>query len=344
MRQKKAKRQKGSDRSGITRLPLTEGTIPLNGHGGRDWTSLSNRELVAYARNFINRNAIRSISDFQIKDPGLESVLRKRGLLRRVLNKATTKIFNEKRSPGFFSNMDDGEMLEYATRLVRTKGLESKKELQREDNGLYQALCKRGLLEKLELGDKHTRWRDLNDDELVAFAQKSIEKKGISGRKEMYRKDGRLYDVLRRRGLLEQVRFKIRRMSWKSMNDGEIIAYSKEYLDANPGTGRGDLFRSNPSHYEALRRRNLLGEVGFDEKRICWREMSDKEILSLARKLVSERSIRRKVELKKADHRLYDTLCRRNLITTVFREVEKREETRAVQQVVNALKEFGDAP
>jgi hypothetical protein len=68
--------------------------------------------------------------------------------------------------------------------------------------------------------------------------------------------------------------------------------------------------------------------------------MSDKEIVAYAKKVVEEKGIRSRSGLANEDSGLYSVLWKRNLLDRVFALIELADEKDAVQQVVNALREF----
>src|SRR5512137_2612745 len=82
-------------------------------------------------------------------------------------------------------------------------GITGRRALQDSDSGLYDALRRRGLLDKVGLGKNAGRnWAGMEEDELLAFAKGVIADREIRGKDELKRLDSGLYDALRHRGLL----------------------------------------------------------------------------------------------------------------------------------------------
>ena len=111
-------------------------------------------------------------SEVQKKEPGLYNVLRRRGLLDKVCSNG--KVRNWKR-------MDDKGLVERAKRIIKEKGIKSRRELQMADPALERALGIRRLTDQVGLPKpKLINWSRMSDDQIVAHAQKVIEKTGAT--------------------------------------------------------------------------------------------------------------------------------------------------------------------
>jgi len=126
-----------------------------------------------------------------------------------------------------------------------------------------------------------------------------------------------LYRILSRRGLLEEIVFEEKHRSWKDMSNDEIVGYAKKVMEEKRITGRKDLKKADPGLYLVLRERVLLDEVGFQDKQRSWKSVSNEEIVELAKKVMEEKRITGRKDLKKADHGLYNILIRRGLVKEI---------------------------
>ena len=105
------------------------------------------------------------------------------------------------------------------------------------------------------------------------------------------------------------------RMSWSRMKDAEVVEFAIQRISEKGILGRNEFQKACRKHYEVLRTRGLLEEIGLDESRKgTWRLMSDKEVLALARKQVGEGRITRKIDFKKHHPKIYKAVCQRRLM------------------------------
>ena len=96
----------------------------------------------------------------------------------------------------------DEEVLAHARRFIEEKGMRSGYGLQKADPGLYAVLSRRGLLEQVAEKKEQRKWGTNN--EVLAYARKFVEERGIRSRKELEKADEGLYTVLRKRRLLDR--------------------------------------------------------------------------------------------------------------------------------------------
>lgn len=108
----------------------------------RDWASMEDGAVVSDNQRFIDENKIRNKRALQDADIGRYNILYSRGLLPEVKFPKARRCWAAK---------SDAQLLEDADRLISEKMLGSKTALMGADLGLYLALQKRGLLEKVAL-------------------------------------------------------------------------------------------------------------------------------------------------------------------------------------------------
>ncbi len=311
--------------------PLAEGLqveVPTDSRGRRLWSKLTDEQVVDHAKKVMKKDGLNGKKELATNYSGLYLVLRKRELLDEVGFEEKIK----KSRP--WKDMSDDEIVEYAKKFMGEKGISGREELQKTDVGLYFILRRRKLVEEIGFETKIRKrrsWKDMSDDEIVGYAKRVMEKKGIAGKKDLSTADGGLYAVLRKRGLLEDVGFKkkIKKgRSWISMNNDKIVEFARRVMNEKKISGRGELEKADLGLYNILRKRGLLDEVGFEEKIRFWKDVSDEEIIELTKKVILEKGISRRHELEKADRGLYNILKKRGLLEDVGFD-EKRGELRS---------------
>jgi hypothetical protein len=171
---------------------------------------------------------------------------------------------DRKRPRGFLDNMSDIELAGYTEWVMSMLGISTKTELWEADAYLYQTVLRRKLAGEVEFqGVRKARrnWVQMNNEELVAFAKKYIQEKGIRSKGELNRADGGLGDVLRRRNLLDRIEFEKGYRRWSCMTDFEFVTYMEAYKHENGISTRGQLQKADQSLYITLYRRDLLDSV-----------------------------------------------------------------------------------
>ncbi len=193
-------------------------------------------------------------------------------------------------------------------------------------------------------------WRDISDEKVVDIARKFIEERGITGRRELYEADCGLYEILRKRRLLDEVGFEVKRKNqqkrrpWSRMNDNELVEFARKFIEERGITGRKELYEVDCGLYSTLRIRRLLSRVGFVEKRRkerSWKDMGNGEIIEYAQKVIEEKEIIGRKDLKTVDRGLYQVLCKRGLVDFAFANIEKQRTDDARDAVIDALSAFG---
>ncbi len=335
MRQKRVTGDKQMQRTS-KKEPLTEG-IQRKKRKQRNWASMTNKELVSYAKTYIEENGIKSRKDLEKADAGLYTTLWRRNLLDAVVP--------VKRKQRNWSSMNDTELISYAKKFIEENQIKNRKGLEKADVGLYQILIRRNLLDVVIPEKQHRDWSSMSNKEFILFAKKFIEENGIKSRKDLYKADGGLCYVLRKRNLLDAVipnkQNSKPRGFFTKMSDEELVSYTKEIIEENGIKNRSSLQKGDNSLYEILRKRNLLDAV-IPEKREHrkWFSMNNNELVQFAKKFIEENKIKNRKGLTKADPGLHDVLKRRNLLSAVFSPIEEAKKTAAVKQVVDAMKEF----
>ncbi|MFH1684720.1 MAG: hypothetical protein ABH983_00280 [Candidatus Micrarchaeota archaeon] len=221
----------------------------------RFWASMSNEDIMEIARKVMEERGISERNELRNADSGLYYVLGKRGLVEDV------GFENIQRS---WENMSDEEVIELAKTVMENEGITGRKEMVKVDSGLYYILGKRGLLDKVGFEEKRRKkrsWNGVSDEEVIELAKTVMERNGISGREELKKTDLGLYDVLRKRRLLDSVGFEKKLRSWESMSDMELVTFAKRMIRKNNICGRKELKKTDSGLYGALRKRSLLDRV-----------------------------------------------------------------------------------
>ncbi len=303
----------------------------------RSFKEAGNEELVELARGVLEEKGVARRRELEKADPALYDVLRRRGLLDRVG-------FEDKRRS--WKDMGNDEILEIAKNAIKENGITKKRELNDVDSGLYSVLWKRGLLDLLEFEEKRTYWKEISDEELIELAKKVMRENGISGRKELEDINSGIYNNLRKRGLLSRIGFERKRKkkrSWNDVSDEELLELARKLIEENGICSRLKFKGADSGLHEVLRLRNLLDMIKFKEKRrihASWKDMTDEEIVEFARKLIRDKDITTRKELRTENHGLLAVLGRRGLLTRAFAHIEQKKEDMARDAVIDALEAF----
>jgi len=316
--------------------PLAEGAIPLNKNKTRKWNMLSDEALIIFADNFLEKNDLSEKFDLVKADVGLYIVLRRRKLLSRV------RFVGKRMKQRKWKLMNDTELLGYTKEAMERARLSGKKELAVTDPGLYEELRKRTLLEQVGFVPLH-KWYLLSDVELVTHVREFMRINNISGRTRLFKVNGGLYNVLRKRNLLDEVGFGEKRMkqrSWASMSNPQLVEFALEYMEEKRITGRKQLENADPRLYDALRRRNLLDKISSKKKRRDpreWSSMTGSQIIMYARDLIADNGIKGRTQLSKFDTGLYEALRKKNLLDHLFPAPAKQSESELLAQLKDAV-------
>jgi len=303
----------------------------------RKWKSMTDDEILDYAKRFMEENEVTTRKELEMADSGLYAVLGQRKLRGRIKFEARQK------PPGFFTKMSDDELVAYARRFMGNKGISGRAELWKAASALCSLLKKRNLLGRLSFEERQRDWRSIPDDEIVAYAKKFMKERGITGRTELWKADGGLYNTLKKRKLHDRIGFERRLRNWNGMSDNQLIEHTKRFVKRKKITRKVDLEKEDVGLYETLRKRNLLDRIGLKGNR-NWKSMSDDEIVAYAENFIRNKLIHTKAELIHANNALYKALHKRKLLVRAFSDIEQKRLRDARLKVVEALQHFGDAP
>jgi len=256
MRQKRITGDKQMQRT-PRKEPMTE-MIQKKRREQRNWKSMSDGELITYAKKIIKENGIRNRNNLQKVDQGMYYVLRRRNLLG--------KIIPEKQKRRNWSSMTDEKIISYAKKIIEENKIKNRSNLRKADSGLGYVLKKRKLM-VIVIPEKQQKrnWSSISEEELIQFSKNFIEEKGIKNRKGLQKADYSLYEVLKERDCLNTlIPEKRRQRDWSSMTDKEIIKYAKTYVEKNAIKNRRGLAKADMGLYTILWRRNLLSAVFSD--------------------------------------------------------------------------------
>jgi len=299
----------------------------------RDWSSMSNEDLISHARKFIEENEIKNRGGLQKADVGLYQVLRKRNLLDEVISE---KEYRD------WSSMSNEDLISHARKFIEENEIKNRSGLCKADRGLYWVLKKRNLLDEVISEKREERdWSSMSNEDLISHARKFIEENEIKNRGGLYKADVGLYQVLRKRNLLDEVISEKEYRDWSSMSNEDLISHARKFIEENEIKNRGGLYKADGGLYYVLIKRNLLDEV-ISEKREerDWSSMSNEDLISHARKFIEENEIKNRWGLQKADVGLYQVLRKRNLLNVVFADIERARKIEAIRQIIEGVKEF----
>jgi hypothetical protein len=232
------------------------------------------------------------------------------------------------RPSGFFTKMSDEELVEYAKTIIIARRIKSKNELRKKDNGLYDALIRRKLQNRIGLAKYYSKFTVMNEDELLDFAKMVIAEKGIKSRSELEKEELGLYQTLLKRRLMDKVGFKaeknqtipcnsIGHRKWHKLSDVAVLDIAQKLIIDLNIKSRNDFDRLDPSLWQVLGKRNLRGQLVFDGGNIRWCEMSDAELLQYAYKVIKAENISMRKELHRQRTDLYAALSKRGLLLSI---------------------------
>ncbi|MFH0885329.1 MAG: hypothetical protein V1861_06485 [Candidatus Micrarchaeota archaeon] len=162
--------------------------------------------------------------------------------------------------------LGDKELVAHANLKRAGDGITSKKELRKADKGLYEILRRRKQLDGLGLENRFRDWARMGDAELAAYAKTFIAGERINGRGELSKSSPMLYDILRRRELLESVGLVRKRSDWMGMGSAGLVAYAEGFIAERGIRGKKGLEKEYGGLYMALKRRKLLDAVFSDSE------------------------------------------------------------------------------
>jgi len=313
----------------------------------RSWKNMSDEEVVEFVQKAMRGKNITGRRELAKADQRLYQVLYRRGLLGEVG-------FEEKRrKERSWKDMSDAEVVEFARKFMEENGITGRRELCKRDSGIYAILMKRRLLGRVGFVDKRRKermWKDLSNEELVKFTKEEMKKKKIRRKVELITADSGLYEILRKRKLLDRVGFEEERRKkrekrfWGAMSNDKLIEFANEEITKRKITRRKELQKRDSGLYRILKKRGLLDRVGFEEKKKTrpWKEMSDEDIVGYAKRAMEEKNITSRKKLENADSGLYAILRIRGLLDLAFAHVEQQRTNNARDAVIDALTKFAN--
>ena len=130
------------------------------------------------------------------------------------------------------------------------------------------------------------------------------------------------------------------------MSDAELIKFAKRYIREKRIRGRFELQKMDRGLYNALRQRKLLNKLGLkdkNKKHRDWESLTDKMIISYARRLLKRKGIERRKDLEMEDSGLNFVLRKRRLLNLVFAAIESSKNKTLRQQLQDGLTQAADA-
>ncbi|MBU0533069.1 hypothetical protein KKB44_06270 [Candidatus Micrarchaeota archaeon] len=243
-----------------------------------------------------------------------------------------------------WSVMRDQELVELARKFMEEERICGRKQLSKADIGLYSILIRRKLLNKVEFEGKQRDWKTMSDAELVEFTRKFMEGRKIYERKKLQKLDGGLYEVLRKRGLLDQLEFEEKYRDWKEVSDDGLVKHARKFMEEKGISERTELRKVDLGLYQVLRKRKLLDKIGFEDKRQKhrnWNSMSDEELVAYGKEFMRKRGITGRHELEKADSGLYRVLMIREIMNQLEFEGKHRDwASMSDEEIVEYAKKF----
>jgi len=309
----------------------------------RAWSAYTDAELVDFANGIIEANGITSKSSMRRYDKGLYQTLRKRGVVERL---------------GFtpperqWSNYSDDALVAYAQKRIDCDAITLKAELMDRDGGLYSALLRRKLIDRLRFSASRPRkprgfYTPLSDDALISIAEGIIKAERIVFVSHL-RNHSTLHSELYERGLTDRLSIHKRpkkNRDWKSISDGKLLGMAKKEIKRVGASTKNQLWKANYSLAKELKRRGLLDSLSFENRKVhngFYERMDDKELTRYAMDEIGKKGIRTRSDLSRQAAFLYRKLRSRGLLDAVFRTIDREKEKEAVDGVLDALDSFGD--
>jgi hypothetical protein len=230
---------------------------------------LTDSQLLWRARKSMREKGIETRSQFSKIDHGLYKELKRRGLVSKLKLQVIFK----------WASMSDEQLLQCARKLMKEKKIEYKKDLEEADGRLVQILRERKIYDRLPFKSDHILWKNMSDKEILDIAIETIKREKITEEREVYKRHRSLFGILQRRNLLQKLKLRRVRITWKNYSESQLVDYAKGYVCDNSIRGRTHLLNTNVSLYGALLRRRLLAAV-FAEIEKSKKDSNQNEIQS----------------------------------------------------------------
>lgn len=187
-----------------------------------------------------------------------------------------------------------------------------------------------GVIEIPRAKDGKKLWGRLSDEQLIAHTRALMRKHNISGRWDLGKLNGSIYQALARRGLMEEVGFKPKNRNWTRMGNDEILEQAKTFIEKKGIISREELRKTDCGLCQVLSSRRLLERL-FDEANIerkyiegtsipidkrgrkIWREVDDDTIVKYIQQVMEKHRLTRISMLQAVDNGLYQVVKARKL-------------------------------
>jgi len=216
------------------------------------------------------------------------------------------------------------------------------------DKKMQRAARKEPLMEGIQKKRRSPNFfTRMSANELISYAKKIIKENGIKDRKELSKKDGSLYNILRKRKLLDIIMPKKCRGAWTSMSDEDVLFYAKKLIEEKSIPTSNILRKIDGSLFNNLLKRELL-EVVFPDKRVCrkWISKTNEEVIEYANDSISKNKIKNRIALEKLDPGLVRVLRYRGLLDIVIpdklgRQWSKMSDEKIISYTENLMEKKG---
>lgn len=167
-------------------------------------------------------------------------------------------------------------------------------------------------VEPLSEPPKIRSWKSLSDADVLEVARIFIAKEKIASRTQIARNYSRLYRELRTRKLFDGLGFSLE-PSIPSLPHGELLSRAKKLKGEGNFVRRSHFKEAHYGIYEELKKRGLVGELGFKQAGTDRSSMGNEELLAQANQLVQEQQISTVTEFIEKHGAIYKALADRGL-------------------------------
>jgi hypothetical protein len=191
-----------------------------------------------------------------------------------------------------------------------------------------------GILQINEKENKKTKrkprgfYLNKTDEELIKYGKDFCKKNQIKSRSELYKKNGGLYDVMKKHKFLDSIFAPLKcnpRGFYLNKTDEELIKYGKDFCKKYKIKSRSEIDRKNVSLYNALRERKLLDSIFDPLKRKLngfYSNMGDKELIEYTQNFCKDNNITKRSELQIKNKGLHNVISERKRLDSIFGPLE----------------------
>ncbi|MFP3949943.1 MAG: sigma-70 family RNA polymerase sigma factor [Candidatus Micrarchaeia archaeon] len=217
------------------------------------WKSLSDSEVLEFARNFISRSNILSRTQVANSHSRLYRELRTRGLFDELGLSPEPPL----------SSLSDEALVSRAKKLKDEGNFVRRSHFRKAHYGIYDELRKRGLVGELGFEQAGTDRSSMSNEELVAQANNIVREEGISSVTEFIERHGAVYKALCDRALHLQLGIKRKYVDWSGVPDSGLISIAQKKMLEKGICNPGSFKKAFPGVYKQLRKRGLVEKAGF---------------------------------------------------------------------------------